>query len=200
MIGSLRGTVVAVDLPEILVETHGIGFEVTVPIGAVHYREGMDIHLLTQLIVREDARLLYGFNTRSQRDLFRLLITVKGIGPRIAIAALSRMDTEELLQALITDQPERLTALPGIGKRTAQRIAMELRDKAQRLLPEAAQAAAADPGSAQSSTHVIGDAEQALQSLGYSVRDARQAVAAVTVTPEMTSKELIRAALSGIGN
>ncbi len=174
MIGLLRGTLVARRLTEILVNTAGFGLEVQVPMSTLEKlpETGAEVLLHTHLGVRDDGFSLYGFYSERERDLFRLLIRVSGIGPRLGLAALSGMSADQLVHCLQTEDKERLTTLPGIGRRTAERLVLEVRDKLadwEIAGGDAAGAAKAPPR----------DAQRALESLGYSTREAARALAAV---------------------
>ena len=169
MIGRLDGTLADKRPPALLVEVNGVGYEVDVPMSTLYALPaiGERVRLLTHLIVREDAHLLYGFATDAERDAFRLLIRISGIGPRIALAVLSGLSVDELARAVAAQDTARITRVPGIGKKTAERLLLELKDK---LAPaiEAAHAGAPADTSA--------EVAHALVALGYSEREANLAV------------------------
>jgi Holliday junction DNA helicase RuvA len=170
MIGRLSGTLVEKNPPAVLVDVGGVAYEVDVPmstfynLGAV----GSRVTLLTHLVVREDAHLLYGFGTAAERDAFRELIRISGVGARTALAVLSGLSVEELAQAVTLQESGRLTRIPGIGKKTAERLLLELRGKLGAALEGAgATAARSDTGA---------DVLRALIALGYSEKEATLAV------------------------
>ena len=189
MIGRIQGTLIESNPPQVLVDVHGIGYEVDVPMSTFYNLPGLGekVTLLTHMVVREDAQLLYGFLTASERDCFRQLLKVTGIGARSALAILSGMSVEMLVQAVAMQEVGILTKVPGIGKKTAERLILELKDKL---------------GSAMISSGVtvassaIADVIKALVSLGYSEREATQA--AKKLPEDIDLSEGIRLALQGM--
>ena len=131
MIGRIAGTLIEKNPPHLLVDCHGVGYEIDVPMSTFYNlpATGEKVALLTQQIVREDAHLLYGFGTAAERETFRQLIKISGIGARIALAVLSGMSVAELAQAVTLQEAGRLTRIPGIGKKTAERLLLELKGK-----------------------------------------------------------------------
>lgn len=131
MIGRIAGTLIEKNPPHLLVDCHGVGYEIDVPMSTFYNlpATGEKVVLLTQQIVREDAHLLYGFGTAAERETFRQLIKISGIGARIALAVLSGMSVAELAQAVTLQEAGRLTRIPGIGKKTAERLLLELKDR-----------------------------------------------------------------------
>ena len=131
MIGRIAGTLIEKNPPHLLVDCHGVGYEIDVPMSTFYNlpATGEKVVLLTQQIVREDAHLLYGFGTAAERETFRQLIKISGIGARIALAVLSGMSVAELAQAVTLQEAGRLTRIPGIGKKTAERLLLELKGK-----------------------------------------------------------------------
>jgi Holliday junction DNA helicase RuvA len=131
MIGRIRGTLLEKNPPEILVDVHGVGYEINVPMSTFYNLPdvGQEITLLTHFIVREDAQLLYGFGTAKERAAFRQLIKISGIGARTALAVLSGMTVDALAQAVAKQESSLLTRVPGIGKKTAERLVLELKGK-----------------------------------------------------------------------
>ena len=196
MIGSLRGRVVDFNPPLMVVEVAGVGFELQVPVDSGDYRKDQEVLLLTHLVAREDVRALYGFSDRLQRDLFRLLIRVRGISPQIALRMLSAMTAEDLIHCLSDEDLGRLCGLPGIGKRTAERLILETRD---RLSGFAVEAVAKTDGRPASSRQPVADAVAALIALGYSEREAQRAITAVVPETEIDSGALVRLALNSLG-
>ena len=169
MIGRLHGTLLDKTPPQLLVDCGGVGYEVDVPMSTLYKLPalGQPVTLLTHLAVREDAHQLYGFATASERDAFRALIRISGVGARIALALLSGLSVDELAQAVTAQDAARLTRVPGIGKKTAERLLLELRGKLGTDLGAGGGAAAAGHG----------DVLAALLALGYSEREASAAVA-----------------------
>jgi holliday junction DNA helicase RuvA len=168
MIGRLVGTLAHKAPPVVLVDVGGVGYEVSVPMSTFYQLPalGERVTLLTQPVVREDAHLLYGFLTADERQTFRELLKISGVGPRTALALLSGLSTNELAQAVTQQQAGRLTSIPGIGKKTAERLLLELRGK---LGP-----AVDTPVSASDATQA--DIVQALLALGYSDKEAAAAL------------------------
>ncbi len=171
MIGRLHGTLLAKTPPQLLVDCGGVGYEVDVPMSTLYKLPelGKPVTLLTHLAVREDAHQLFGFATAAERDAFRALIRISGVGARIALALLSGLSVDELAQAVTAQDSARLTRVPGIGKKTAERLLLELRGKLGADLGGGGGTAAAAAGH--------GDVLAALLALGYSEREAGAAVA-----------------------
>ncbi len=169
MIASLRGTVVHLDPPDSLVlEVAGVGYRVAVPGSVLDAADvGRPLHVQTVMIVREDALALYGFSDGEERALFELLLTVQGVGPRVALSILSSLAPEMLRSAIVNEQADVLSRVKGIGKKTAEKIVFSLRDKLGREPGLAGVAAAAD---------IDSDLIAALTALGYSVVEAQSAV------------------------
>jgi Holliday junction DNA helicase RuvA len=169
MIGKLTGTLLEKNPPQILLDCHGVGYEVDVPMSTFYNlpAAGEKVALLTHFVVREDAQILYGFGTASEREAFRQLIKISGVGPRTALSVLSGMSVADLAQAVSAQESGRIVKVPGIGKKTAERLLLELKGKlgADLNLPGDGPA----PGDAQS------DIQQALMALGYSDKDATAA-------------------------
>ncbi len=196
MIGLLRGKLLEKHPPFILVDLQGIGYEVAVPMSTLFQLPETDeeITLYCHFVVREDAQLLYGFHQRRDRDLFRLLIKVNGIGPKIGLAILSSMDGDTLIQCIQTEDNALLTQVPGIGKKTAERLLIEMRDRIKdSALPQATTTAGANTLIADSS-RAKNDAISALIALGYKPTEASKAVTSV-YQEEHNSETLIRLAL-----
>jgi Holliday junction DNA helicase RuvA len=194
MIGRLTGTVLEKTPPQVVVEAGGVGYEVDVPMGTFCQLPavGHAVVLFTHLVVREDAQLLYGFGSRAERETFRRLLKISGVGAKIALAILSGMSTDELAAAIDGENITRLSRVPGIGKKTAERLVLELRGKlgghgAGLLL---ADATAAPQPSAQD------DVTNALLTLGYTPREA--AAALKTLPAEASVEDGIRHALKAL--
>jgi Holliday junction DNA helicase RuvA len=171
MFGRLTGTLAEKAPPQVLIDVQGVGYEVDVPMSSFYNLPGLGerVTLLTHLVVREDAQLLYGFLTRDERTTFRQLVRISGVGPRTALAILSGLSVAELAQAVSLQESGRLIKVPGIGKKTAERLLLELKGK----LADAITAPAADTGAPK------GDILQALLALGYSDREAAAALKAL---------------------
>jgi Holliday junction DNA helicase RuvA len=173
MIGKLTGVLLEKSPPLILVDCHGVGYEVEVPMSTFYHLPavGEKVALLTHLVVREDAHVLYGFGTAPEREAFRLLIRISGVGPRTALALLSGLSVAELAEAVTRQEAGRIVKVPGIGKKTAERLLLELKGKLGAELPAAGGAA------------VVGDAaddiRQALLALGYNAKEAEHALKAL---------------------
>lgn len=171
MIGKLTGTLDDKNPPQIIVDCHGVGYEVLVPMSTFFNLPelGAKVSLLTHFVVREDAQILFGFASVGEREAFRELVKVSGVGPRTALSVLSGMSVTELSQAVSLQEVGRLVKVPGIGKKTAERLLLELKGK---LGP--------DMGVSQrSGSDAQVDIEQALLALGYNEREAQQAFKAL---------------------
>lgn len=172
MIGRIHGTLLAKHPPQLLIDVHGLGYEVDVPMSTFYQlpEVGSSLVLHTHFIVREDGHFLYGFATEDERSAFRLLLKVSGIGARMALAVLSGLSVSELAAAIASQESARLTRVPGIGKKTAERLLLELRDKFAHSLPTSTAAAPA-PGSSSTPTDQRSDISHALLALGYKERE-----------------------------
>jgi Holliday junction DNA helicase RuvA len=204
MIGQIRGRLLARQVPEILVEVGGIGYEIQVPMTTAYQLPelGEDVTLLTHFVVREDAQQLYGFAEAADRRLFRELIKVSGVGPRLALTLLSGMDAADFARCLQRDDITALVALPGVGRKTAERLLVEMRDKSGDWLDELSPdgAVPADPRGAKAvDADQRAEAEQALVSLGYKLTEASRLIASIDAPEASTSEELIRLALRYAG-
>ncbi|WP_312569312.1 Holliday junction branch migration protein RuvA [Comamonas sp.] len=166
MIGKLTGTLLEKNPPEVLVDCHGVGYEVQVPMSTFYNLPnlGEKISLLTHFIVREDAQLLYGFATAQERQTFRALIKITGVGPRMALSLLSGLSIDELAQAVALQEVGRLVKVPGIGKKTAERLLLELKGK----LGDAVVSGAASQVKSDAQSDIL----QALLALGYNDKEA----------------------------
>lgn len=196
MIGRLQGVIVEKQAPELLLDVNGVGYEILAPIStfAMLGAIGSPATLYTHLSIREDAHQLYGFSDKNQRTLFRTLIKVSGVGPKMALAILSGMDVKAFAICVHNEDIAALTKLPGVGKKTAERLIVEMRDRLTEWDAPAPLWAAAD-GSEQASTDaMLREAEGALVALGYKPQDAAKMlnkVAAQASSPE----DMIRLAL-----
>jgi Holliday junction DNA helicase RuvA len=188
MIGRLTGTLAEKTPPQLLVDVNGVGYEVDVPMSSFYNLPavGERVTLLTHFVVREDAQVLYGFLTHDERATFRQLVKISGVGPRTALSILSGLSVTELAQAVTLQESGRLVKVPGIGKKTAERLLLELKGK----LGDALAAPAAAKSSAES------DILQALLALGYSDREA--AVAMKGLPPDVGVSDGIKIALKSL--
>jgi Holliday junction DNA helicase RuvA len=198
MIAFLRGRVFEKHPNKVIVDVQGVGYEVFVPLSTYYELgdAGADAALRVHMHVREDALQLYGFLTELERQLFERLIAISGIGPKLAIAVLSGMDSRELVTTVQRGDVARLTGIPGVGKKTAERMVLELRDKMPQLVvPAAAAAAAASPAD-----RLRTDVLSALHNLGYHRPHAEKAVDAALAAPDAaaggaTFEQALKAAL-----
>ena len=203
MIGFLRGTLLEKQPPHVLLDVNGVGYELEVPMTTLFQLPvvGEPLQLHTHLVVREDAQLLYGFYAKRDRTLFRELIRLNGVGPKLALALMSGMSVDELIQCVQAEDTSRLMKVPGVGKKTAERLLVELKDRFKNWdsTPLAGQngmepSAISTVTSAQSSEK---DAVSALVSLGFKPAEASRAVSAV-LEDGLSSEDLIRRALKGM--
>lgn len=189
MIGRLTGTLSEKNPPQVLVDCHGVGYEVDVPMSTFYNLPGLGekVSLLTHFVVREDAQILFGFGSPGERETFRQLIKISGVGPRTALAVLSGMSVGDIGQAVTQQDASRLVKIPGIGKKTAERLLLELKGKI-----------GADLGLP--SGHVVDDAQgdilQALVALGYSDKEAQAALK--SLPKEVGVSEGIKLALKAL--
>ncbi len=193
MIYSVKGTLIEKTAEEVVLETGGMGFRILVP----HTTWGKapalggQWSLFTHMQVKEDAIELYGFDSAEARTLFRMLLTVSGIGPKVALAVLSVLSPDKVLLAIAAGDYKAFTACPGVGQKTAQRIVLDLKDKAGKL------ASSETPVFSAEAAGSAGKAVQALVALGYSASEAAQAVAAAP--QDLSTEETIRHALRQMG-
>jgi Holliday junction DNA helicase RuvA len=199
MIGRISGILLHKQPPQILVDVGGVGYELQVPMTTLYLLPelGETVTLVTHHAVREDAHTLYGFAGERDRELFRHLIRVNGVGPKLALTILSGMDGENFARAVRAGDLTALVALPGVGKKTAERLLVEMRDKLAGWLEQLGGAVDAAPGSTSlpAGRNKLDDAEEALVALGYKPAEATRLVAAVDSDAISDSEELIRLAL-----
>jgi Holliday junction DNA helicase RuvA len=190
MISRIAGQLVAKTPPSILVDVNGVGYDIEVPMSTFYGLPelGQPVVLLTQLIVREDAHLLYGFATQTERQAFKELIRISGVGPRIGLAVLSGLSVDQLVSAVTLQDASPLTRVPGIGKKTAERLVLELKGRLANALPGA--------GSASAQTDQQAEVLHALMALGYSEKEALSAAKATD--PAASVSEAIRSALKSL--
>lgn len=195
MIGRLTGILAAKRAPQVLIECHGVGYEADVSMTTFYKlpEVGQQVTLWTHLLVREDAQSLVGFHDENERGLFRQLIRITGVGPKMALTILSGIDEQQFALCVNNNDVAMLTRLPGVGKKTAERLIIEMRDKVEAIadgLP--AQQAAAAGGQS-----VVGEAIEALQALGYKAADAEKMIGRAQQQAEAGSSasQLIKKAL-----
>jgi len=194
LIGRIRGTLLQKEPPAMLVDVGGIGYELEAPMTTFYDLPpaGSEVTLYTHLVVREDAHLLFGFSRVSQRSLFRSLLKVNGIGPRVALAILSGMNEDEFALCVSSEDITRITKVPGIGKKTAERLVVEMRDKVEtsdsRATSMASGTTVADPAT---------EAVSALMALGYKGNEASRLVRNVS-GENLTTEDIIRQALRNV--
>jgi Holliday junction DNA helicase RuvA len=197
MIGRIRGKLIEKQAPDLLVDVNGVGYEIHAPMTTIYQLPALGelVELFTHLIVREDAHLLYGFASAQERLLFRALIKVNGVGPKLALTILSGMDVQAFVRCVRDGDAAGLVRLPGVGKKTAERLLIEMRDQ---LRDWHVDGLAVSAGSAQlpipGSDYLL-EAESALIALGYKPQEATRMIAAVKTETTTSSEELIRAAL-----
>ena len=189
MIGKLTGTLADKNPPQLLVDCHGVGYEVDVPMSTFYNLPavGERVSLLTHFVVREDAQVLYGFGSAGERQAFRQLIKISGVGPRTALSVLSGMSVADIAQAVTSQDAARLIKVPGIGKKTAERLLLELKGKLGADLGPASASAASDEQA---------DILQALVALGYSDKEAAASLKALP--KDVGVSEGIRLALKAL--
>ncbi|MBJ9986817.1 Holliday junction branch migration protein RuvA [Acinetobacter sp. S40] len=199
MIGCLIGEVFALEAPTVLLNVNGVGYEIDTPLSTFcQLQKGQKATLWTHLVVREDAQQLYGFLEAQEKTIFRTLLKVNGVGPKMALGILSTLSVELLIQTIEHDDINTLVKVPGVGKKTAERLMIELRDRFKALAGQTT--SASNNSSAQIqfvSNSPIAEAEAALQSLGYKPIEAQKAVAAVKAD-HTEAADLIRAALKSM--
>jgi Holliday junction DNA helicase RuvA len=198
VIGRIRGVLVDKKPPEIQIDVAGICYEVQVPMSTLYQLPelGKELTLHTHFVVREDAQLLYGFFEEKDKSMFRSLIKINGVGPKMALGILSSMEANEFVRAVRSNDINAMVKMPGIGKKTAERLLIEMRDRLKDWVGE--EGGTQVPVSAGAS--ITSDAETALISLGYKPQQAAHAIAAVLKTnPEIQgSEELIRHSLKSM--
>lgn len=197
MIGRLKGNILEKQAPELLIDVQGVGYEVLAPMTTFYDLPATgEVSLYTHLVVREDAQQLYGFSQAGERTLFRQLIKINGVGPKLALAILSSIDSAEFVHSVEYGDVNRLVKIPGIGKKTAERLLIEMKDRIGDLdvgvttkIPDGKKEAMP------SSAGIFQESESALIALGYKPQQAAQMIAAVKDEGFEQSEDLIRAAL-----
>lgn len=198
MIGFLRGRLAFKQPPLVLIDVGGVGYEVETPMSTFYDlpEAGSQVELLTHLVVRDDAHILFGFLTSGERRLFRDLIRVSGVGAKMALGVLSGISAAEFARSVRDRDMGRLTKLPGIGKKTAERLVVEMRDRLD-IVDEAA-GTAVPGGAGRAPAGPADEAYDALVALGYKPKEASRMIAAVDHR-ELNSEQIIRQALRGAG-
>ncbi len=201
MIGRLRGTVLEKQPPEVLLEVGGVGYEIQMPMSCFYElpEKGQEAVIFTHFVVREDAQLLYGFNKKSERELFREVIKANGVGPKLGLAILSAMTASQFVLSVENEDVTTLVKIPGVGKKTAERLVIEMRDRPKGwgegdLFTPAQDTAASQAIGAQLAARAEDEAVSALVALGYKPQQASKVVSQVA-QPDMTSEAIIRDAL-----
>jgi holliday junction DNA helicase RuvA len=198
MIAYLTGKLLEKDANLVIIDINGVGYEVSIPLSTFYElgEIGSDVTLRIQTIVREDAFQLFGFKTLREKELFLLLISVSGIGPKSAITALSGMSADEIISAIRQNNLARLNSIPGVGKKTAERLVIELRDKITKLSAIAGEEMKSEGIPMSSGDAVMDDAISALTNLGYQRAAAEKALnQAVQEGTEMSVQKLLRRSL-----
>ena len=190
MISAIEGRLASKSADHIVLTIGGIGVEVCAPFSTIEKLQADRVCLHTRLVVREDSLTLYGFATTSERDLFDAFLKISGIGPRLAIAILSAMSVDNIHSAVRSDRPELISRVPGIGKKTAQKIVLELQDK----IPSALEAA---PLGEDGDTNA--EIMDALTALGYSVVEAQTAIQSIPIDAPDSVEERVMIALRNLG-
>lgn len=205
MIGRLRGILEEKQPPFVLVDVGGVGYELQLPMSSFYQlpEVGEQVTLITHFVVREDAQLLYGFHDHASRSLFRELIKVNGVGPKVALAILSGLNAEEFVRAVNYDDLTSLTKIPGVGKKTAERLLIEMKDRLKNwaieipATPTADRMAQLDMAQPEPASSPVDEAIAALESLGYKSAMAEKAIKKIAQGHE-SSEELIRHALKAM--
>lgn len=204
MITHLHGVLIEKQPPQLVIDVQGVGYEVDAPM-TTFYRlpaVGESVQLLTHQVIREDAHVLYGFATRDERTLFRSLIKVNGVGPKVALAILSGMEAPQFVRCITTHDVGSLTRIPGIGKKTAERLVVEMQDRLPTNLntalnsPSVGKDGKVSAGLSPLQT-AIADAEAALIALGYKPQEAAKAISAID-TEGLKSEDIIRLSLKNM--
>ena len=189
MIATIEGNLASKATDHVVITMGGIGIEVCAPFSTIEKLNSERVFLHTRLVVREDSLTLYGFVTTGERDLFDAFLKISGIGPRLAVAILSALSVENIHSAVVNDRPEIISRVPGIGKKTAQKIVLELQDK----IPSALQAA---PLGADGDTSA--EVMDALTALGYSVVEAQTAIQSIPLDAPESVEERVLIALQSL--
>jgi len=194
MIGHLKGRIINKNPPEVLIEVEGIGYEVLCPMSTFYELDNLseDILLFTHLSIKEDAHTLFGFITKDEKNVFRELIRVNGVGPKVALAILSNLSVNSLVQCISSEDADLLAKTPGIGKKTALKLIVELQDRLGKL--ELSGSLVSSKEFKQSSNPNSRQAIEALQSLGFKVKEANKMVSKID-DQDLSTEQIIRLAL-----
>lgn len=199
MIGRIKGSLLTKQPPELLVDVQGVGYEMEAPMSTFYQLPsvGDEVVLYTHLVVREDAQLLYAFYSTAERRLFRDLIRINGVGPKLGLTILSGISAQDFARAVHEGDAVALTGLPGVGKKTADRLIVELRDKLSEATAPIGDDTATSTGSGQAyQASPVSDAVSALTALGYKAQEASRMVRAIDATG-LETEAIIKAALQG---
>lgn len=195
MIALIRGTLAYKSIDHVIIDVGGVGYRLFVPLSTFYsLPESGEVTLITHTHVREDALLLYGFLTLEEKELFVILIGISGIGPKVAINILSHIPAGDLKRAIASGDIKRLSGLPGIGKKTAERLVLELKDKVGPIdtLPDAVASSAT---SGKSSEKLVNDVISALVNLGYKENHARKVLENMELAPDLSMEDVLKGAL-----
>ena len=194
MIGHLKGKIISKSPPEVLLEVQGIGYEVLCPMSTIYELDNLsdDVLLFTHLSIKEDAHTLFGFITKDEKNVFRELIRVNGVGPKVALAILSNLSVHSLVECISTEDSDLLAKTPGIGKKTALKLIVELQDRLNKI--ELVGSLANSIEIKQNSNPNSKQAIEALQSLGFKAKEANRMVSKIE-DQELSTEQLIRLAL-----
>ena len=194
MIGHLKGKIISKSPPEVLLEVQGIGYELLCPMSTIYELDNLsdDVLLFTHLSIKEDAHTLFGFITKDEKNVFRELIRVNGVGPKVALAILSNLSVHSLVECISTEDADLLAKTPGIGKKTALKLIVELQDRLSKL--DLVGSLANSIEIKQNSNPNSKQAIEALQSLGFKAKEANRMVSKIE-DQELSTEQLIRLAL-----
>lgn len=197
MIGWLEGYILEKQAPDLLVNVNGVGYELQAPLSSFYAWENKEkISLYTHLAVRDDAHTLYGFASRDERSLFRTLIKVNGVGPKLALTILSSMEADRFVSCIQLEDSAALCKIPGIGRKTAERLLIEMRDRLKDWMVSGdAQLQSSGGQKPEGHAHITQEAESALIALGYKPQEAAKMIQSVNSADIETAEALIRAAL-----
>jgi len=193
MIALLRGTLAYKSSDHVIIDVGGVGYRLFIPLSTFYsLPETGDVSLFTHTHVREDAILLYGFLSMEEKELFGILISISGVGPKLAVNILSHIPAKDLKRAIASGDIKRLSSLPGIGKKTAERLVLELKDKVGPIhdLPEADEVQSNTSGG-----DISNDVISALINLGYKENQARKVLESMELAPDLTMEEALKGAL-----
>jgi holliday junction DNA helicase RuvA len=197
MIGRIKGVLIEKSPPDICVDVQGIGYELQVPMNTFYRLPEIDhpVNLYTHFVVREDAQLLYGFYEPRERELFRAVIKINGVGPKLGLAILSGIEASAFVRVVLNNDVAALTKVPGIGKKTAERLVIEMRDKLKDWPITTEHGLSVETASVMTNQqHASDEAISALLALGYKPKDAESAIKAVA-SDDLSSQDMIRRAL-----